>query len=112
METAAVQNPATRDRAPAADVLVSADWLEAHLHDPRITVVEVDVSRLAYDEWHIDGAVLWNIYADLKDADYRLVDAAAVQRLLARCGIGPDSTVVCYGYGPAMGFWLMKLSGE
>ena len=96
METAAVQNPATRDRAPAADVLVSADWLEAHLHDPRITVVEVDVSRLAYDEWHIDGAVLWNIYADLKDADYRLVDAAAVQRLLARCGIGPDSTVVCY----------------
>ena len=112
METAAVQNQATRERAPAADVLVSADWLEAHLHDPRITVVEVDVSRLAYDEWHIDGAVLWNIYADLKDADYRLVDAAAVQRLLARCGIGPDSTVVCYGYGPAMGFWLMKLYGH
>jgi len=112
METAAVQNPATRDRAPAADALVSAEWLEAHLRDPGVRVVEVDVSRLAYDEWHIDGAVLWNIYADLKDADYRLVDAAAVQRLLARCGIGPDSTVVCYGYGPAMGFWLMKLYGH
>jgi thiosulfate/3-mercaptopyruvate sulfurtransferase len=112
MKPATVQNPAARDRGTAADVLVSADWLEAHLQDPAVRVVEVDVSRLAYDEWHIDGAVLWNIYADLKDADYRLVDAEAVQRLLARSGIGPETTVVCYGYGPAMGFWLMKLYGH
>jgi thiosulfate/3-mercaptopyruvate sulfurtransferase len=112
MRTATSRHLTTRDPGAAADVLVSADWLEAHRHDPGVRVVEVDVSRLAYDEWHIDGAVLWNVYADLKDADYRLVDAAAVQRLLARSGIGPDSTVVCYGYGPAMGFWLMKLYGH
>jgi thiosulfate/3-mercaptopyruvate sulfurtransferase len=112
MKTAAIQNATPRDPSAAADVLVSADWLEAHLQDPAVRVVEVDVSRLAYDEWHIDGAVLWNIYADLKDPDYRLVDATAVQRLLARSGIGPDSTVVCHGYGPAMGFWLMKLHGH
>jgi thiosulfate/3-mercaptopyruvate sulfurtransferase len=106
--------PATTatDRAAATNVLVSADWLEAHLYDPAVRVVEVDVSRAGYDEWHIDGAVLWNVYADLKDADYRLVDAAAVERLLARSGIGRDSTVVCYGYAPAMGFWLMKLYGH
>ena len=112
MKTATFQNEAAPDRDAAPEVLVSAQWLEAHLHDPGVRVVEVDVSRLAYDEWHIDGAVLWNIYADLKDADYRLVDAAAVQRLLDRGGIRPDSTVVCYGYGPAMGFWLMKLYGH
>jgi thiosulfate/3-mercaptopyruvate sulfurtransferase len=111
MKTAAIQNATPRDRS-AADVLVSADWLEAHLQDPAVRVVEVDVSRLAYDEWHIDGAVLWNIYADLKDPDYRLADAAAVQQLLDRSGIRPDSTVICYGYGPAMGFWLMKLYGH
>jgi thiosulfate/3-mercaptopyruvate sulfurtransferase len=29
-----------------------------------VRVVEVDVSTAAYDDWHIDGAVLWNIYAD------------------------------------------------
>src|SRR5262249_5364603 len=112
MKTATLRDGARRGRSAAADVLVSAEWLEAHLHDPGVRVVEVDVSRLGYDEWHIDGAVLWNIYADLKDADYRLVDAAAVQRLFARSGIGPDCTVVCYGYGPAMGFWLMKLYGH
>jgi len=93
-------------------VLVDPGWLEAHLSDPRVRVVEVDVSRAAYDDWHIDGAVLWNVYADLKDADYRLVDIAALERLVARSGIGPDSTVVFYGYGPALGFWLMKLYGH
>jgi 3-mercaptopyruvate sulfurtransferase SseA len=58
--------PATRDA-----VLADPGWLEAHLHDPSVRVVEVDVSRRAHDEWHIDGAVLWNVYADLKDAEYR-----------------------------------------
>ena len=92
--------------------LAQPEWLAAHLHDPAVRVVEVDVSSRAYDEWHIDGAVLWNVYQDLKDADYRLVDTASMERLLARSGISPDSTVVFYGYAPAMGFWLMKLRGH
>ena len=86
--------------------------MQAHLHDPGVRVVEVDVSRVAYDEWHIDGAVLWNVYADLKDPGYQTADAAALQRLVTRSGIRPDSTVVFYGYAPAMGFWLMKLYGH
>jgi thiosulfate/3-mercaptopyruvate sulfurtransferase len=96
----------------AGEVLASRQWLRAHLDDPRVRVVEVDVSPAAYNDWHIDGAVLWNVYADLKDGDYRTVGGAAVQRLVARSGIGPDSTVVCYGYAPAMAFWLMKLYGH
>jgi len=39
-----------------------------------VRVVEVDVSRGAYDRWHIDGTVLWKVYADLKDPGYQLVD--------------------------------------
>jgi thiosulfate/3-mercaptopyruvate sulfurtransferase len=93
-------------------VLVDPGWLHAHLSDPRVRVVEVDVSPAAYNDWHIDGAVLWNIYADLKDADYRFTGAAALERLVARSGIGPDSTVVFYGYAPALGLWLMKLYGH
>jgi thiosulfate/3-mercaptopyruvate sulfurtransferase len=93
-------------------VLVDPGWLQAHLSDPRVRVVEVDVSPAAYNDWHIDGAVLWNIYADLKDADYRPADTAAVERLVARSGIGPDSIVVFYGYAPALGLWLMKLYGH
>ncbi len=93
-------------------VLADRQWLDAHLLDPRVRVVEVDVSPVAYDDWHIDGAVLWNVYTDLKDAGYRTVGAAALQRLVARSGIGPDSTVVFYGYAPAPGLWLMKLHGH
>jgi thiosulfate/3-mercaptopyruvate sulfurtransferase len=110
--TTAQHRPAPA-RGPAAEgVLAEPGWLEAHLDDPAVRVVEVDVSRLAYDEGHIDGAVLWNIYAELKDADYRLVGAAAVERLFARSGIRPGSTVVFYGYAPAMGLWLAKLHGH
>jgi thiosulfate/3-mercaptopyruvate sulfurtransferase len=91
---------------------VDRQWLDAHLLDPRVRVVEVDVSPVAHDDWHIDGAVLWNVYTDLKDADYRTVGTAALERLVARSGIGPDSTVVFHGYAPALGFWLMKLYGH
>jgi thiosulfate/3-mercaptopyruvate sulfurtransferase len=52
------------------------------------------------------------VYRDLKDANYRLVDSAATEQLLGRSGISPRSTVVFYGYAPAMGFWLMKLYGH
>jgi thiosulfate/3-mercaptopyruvate sulfurtransferase len=110
MKTASPRDTSTP--RPGDGVLVDPEWLEAHLSDPRVRVVEVDVSRAAYDSWHIDGAVLWNVYADLKDANYRPLDPAALERLVARSGIGPDSTVVFYGYAPALGFWLMKLSGH
>jgi thiosulfate/3-mercaptopyruvate sulfurtransferase len=100
----------TATKRPAA--LADPDWLAAHLGDDDLRVVEVDVSPAAYNEWHIDGAVLWNVYADVKDADYRTVGSDAVERLIARSGIGPDTTVVCYGYAPALGLWLMKLYGH
>ncbi|HEV7166348.1 MAG TPA: sulfurtransferase [Micrococcaceae bacterium] len=91
------------------DVLVDPVWLEEHLHDPALRLVEVDVNPLAYDEGHIPGAVLWNIYRDLRDSGYGLVDADEIEKLISRSGIDAGSTVVFYGYGPALGFWLMKL---
>ena len=93
-------------------VLVSPQWLEDQLGNPRVRVVEVDVSPVAYNDGHIERAVLWNVYTDLKDAGYRLVGTAALERLIARSGIRPDSTVVFYGYAPALGLWLMKLYGH
>jgi thiosulfate/3-mercaptopyruvate sulfurtransferase len=56
--------------------------------------------------------VLWNVYRDLKDSDYRLAGPAAIEDLVARSGISPDSTVVFYGYAPAMGLWLLRLYGH
>jgi thiosulfate/3-mercaptopyruvate sulfurtransferase len=110
MET--VTKPTASKPSPGTEVLVDPQWVHAHLDDPQVRVVEVDVGPAAYNDWHIAGAVLWNVYQDLKDADYRLADNAALARLLERSGIPPDSTVVFYGYAPALGFWLMKLHGH
>jgi thiosulfate/3-mercaptopyruvate sulfurtransferase len=102
----------TYDRYARDDVLVTPQWLEDHLGDPALRIVEVDVSPAAYDAGHIDGAVLWNIYSDLKDSSYQLTGQSGIEDLFARSGISPDSTVVVYGYGPAMGLWLLKLYGH
>src|SRR6202163_714542 len=91
------------------DALVSADWLVAHLDDPGVRVVEVDVSPKSYEEGHIPGAVFWDIYKALKDPKYRLVDGKAFETILSASGISPSTKVVFYGYGPVLGYWLMKL---
>jgi thiosulfate/3-mercaptopyruvate sulfurtransferase len=109
---AAAETTAVRSGLAGEGVLVDPQWLENHLSDPSVRVVEVDVSPAAYQDWHVDGAVLWNVYGELKDDSYHLTDSAALERLAARSGIGPDSTVVFYGYAPALGLWLMKLFGH
>jgi thiosulfate/3-mercaptopyruvate sulfurtransferase len=99
-------------RRSLEEVLVGPQWLAAHLDDPGLRVIEVDVSPTAYNSGHIDGATFWNVYRDLKDAQYRTVDRRAIETLLGRSGIDPGSTVVYYGYAPALGFWLLKLYGH
>jgi thiosulfate/3-mercaptopyruvate sulfurtransferase len=112
MKTAANQPAARSGHGTGGEVLASGQWLAAHLRDPLVRVIEVDVSPAAYNDWHIEGAVLWNVYGDLKDADYRTIGTEAFQRLIERSGIGPESTVVFYGYAPALGLWLMRLYGH
>jgi thiosulfate/3-mercaptopyruvate sulfurtransferase len=103
-----------RDKAKPArtDDLVDTEWLQNHLGDPDVRVIEVDVSPAAYREGHIPGAVLWNIYKDLKDSGYKPVAREAMGRHFQASGITRESIVVFYGYAPAMGFWLMKLFGH
>src|ERR1700680_3945236 len=102
----------TKEAYANPNALVSADWLAAHLDDPSVRVVEVDVSPKSYNEGHIPGAVFWDIYKVLKDPKYRLLDKAAFENLLSTSGITPSTKVVLYGYGPVLGYWLLKLYGH
>jgi thiosulfate/3-mercaptopyruvate sulfurtransferase len=90
-----------------ADVVIDTDWIKAHLGDPEVRLVELDVSSKAYDQGHLPGAVLWNVYSDLRDATYMPVGRAELERLLSRSGITPETTIVVYGYSAPLGFWLM-----
>ena len=51
----------------ATDVLVDADWAKAHLDDPSVRFVEVDVDTTAYEQSHLPGAVGWNWTSQLAD---------------------------------------------
>ena len=51
----------------ATDVLVDADWAQAHLDDPSVRFVEVDVDTTAYEQSHLPGAVGWNWTSQLAD---------------------------------------------
>src|SRR5437870_738928 len=96
------------DSAGLSDVFAEPVWLAEHLDDPGVRVVEVDVSRSKYDQGHIPGAVLWNAYTDLHHADYSPLDRREFEELLSKSGLAPNDTIVFYGYGPYLGFWLVK----
>ena len=93
-------------------LLVDPTWIADHLDDPDLRLIEVDVSPTAFDSGHIPGAVLWNAYSDLRHPDYRPVAPDELVGLLSRSGIERSSTVVLYGYGAYLGFWLMKSLGH
>jgi thiosulfate/3-mercaptopyruvate sulfurtransferase len=87
-------------------------WIAAHIDDPSVRFVEIDVSAAAYNAGHIPGAVLWNAYTDLRHSDYRPVSVAELQDILHKSGVTPDMTVVFYGYGAHLGFWLLTSHGH
>jgi len=51
----------------ANDVLVEPEWLEQHLNDDSIRIVEVDENPALYREAHIPGAIGFDWRLDLQD---------------------------------------------
>jgi thiosulfate/3-mercaptopyruvate sulfurtransferase len=91
---------------------VDVDWVAARRSDEHVRLIEVDVASTAYERGHIPGALLWNIYADLRHPDYTPTTTAELSALMARSGIGRDTTVVFYGYGAHLGYWLLQSHGH
>lgn len=98
------------------NAIVSTQWLADHLHDLNIRVVEVEMSRQQNQNAHIPGAVFWNTFTDVLGPDLSIsLDINAIEQLLSRSGITPDTTVVAYGSYPGTGgfiFWLLTLFGH
>jgi thiosulfate/3-mercaptopyruvate sulfurtransferase len=98
-------------------VLVSANWVEQHLDDPEVVLVEVDEDTTAYDKNHIKNAVRLDWKADLQDPVRRdFVNKEQFEALLSAKGIGKDDTVVLYGgnnnWFAAYAYWYFKLYGH
>ncbi len=99
------------------DVLVDADWAQAHLSDPKVVLVEVDEDVSAYDGGHIAGAVRLDWKTELQDQVRRdFVSKEQFELLLSLKGIANDDTVVLYGgnnnWFAAYAYWYFKLYGH
>jgi thiosulfate/3-mercaptopyruvate sulfurtransferase len=97
--------------------LVSAEWVESHLDDPHVVLVEVDEDTSSYDKGHLRGAVKLDWTTDLQDQVRRdFVSRQQFERLLSDKGIGNDDTVVLYGgnnnWFAAYAYWYFKLYGH
>jgi thiosulfate/3-mercaptopyruvate sulfurtransferase len=98
--------------------LVSTAWLEDHLADPDLRIIEVCSVRddKIYREGHIPGAmwVYWKS-ACWHETDRDFITPAALAKMLGGMGIGPQSTVVLYGdpvqYG-SYAFWAFTMAGH
>ncbi len=99
------------------NALVDADWVEAHLDDPKVVLVEVDEDTAAYDKNHIRGAARLDWKKDLQDPVRRdFVSKEQFEALLSAKGIANDDTVVLYGgnnnWFAAYAYWYFALYGH
>ncbi len=111
-------------------LLVSTDWLTAHLNDPNVRVADVrwylfdkdKTGRGEYERGHILGAVYLDIDTDLADhaasdpGRHPLPRAEAFAESMARAGIGANTHVVAYddrgGATAARLWWLLRYFGH
>ncbi|MBI3332492.1 MAG: sulfurtransferase [Candidatus Omnitrophica bacterium] len=101
----------------ASNVLVSTSWVEEHLKDAKVRVVEVDVDTKAYSEGHIPGAIGWDWGKQLCDTVRRdIIPKSKFEQLMGQAGISNETTVILYGdnnnWFAAWALWQLKIYGH
>src|SRR5438128_11577812 len=99
------------------EALVDAEWVQAHLTDPTVRLIEVDVDTTAYEQGHLPGAVGFNWQKELQDQVLRApLSKEQLEALLSRAGVSNDTTIVLYGdnnnWFAAWAFWILTFYGH
>jgi thiosulfate/3-mercaptopyruvate sulfurtransferase len=99
------------------EALVDADWVLAHLQDPTVRLIEVDVDTTAYEQGHILGALGFNWQKQLQDQLLRApASKEQLEELLSQAGVSNDTTIVLYGdnhnWFAAWALWILKYYGH
>ena len=103
------------ERAYANDVLVDTEWIEAHMEDPSVRVLEVGRNANAFGEGHLPGASFLSM-GRLSDPDDpirgQIATAVQVSAALSGVAVERDQTVVLYdrrnNLSAARAYWVLK----
>jgi thiosulfate/3-mercaptopyruvate sulfurtransferase len=101
----------------AKDVLVDTQWVEDHLNDDSIRIVEVDENPALYAEAHIPGAIGFDWQKDLQDQVKRdFLTPEEFGKLFGSRGVSNDHTIVLYGdrnnWFAAYTYWYLQYYGH
>ncbi len=99
------------------EVLVSTDWVEKHIDDPDVVIVESDEDILLYEIGHIRNSIKLDWQTELQDQLVRdYVSKENFEKLLSEKGISNDHSVVFYGdrsnWWACYAFWTFKVLGH
>jgi len=80
--------------------LVDPAWIEEHIDDPNIKLIDLSVSKSQYDEGHIKGSVFVDWKTDIIDPEederYNIAPKEIIETLLGDKGVKEDTTIVLY----------------
>jgi thiosulfate/3-mercaptopyruvate sulfurtransferase len=100
------------------EVLVTTDWLQDHLDDDSIRILEVDYDpSSAYELGHIPNSTLIDWKRDINDTVRRdILSREQFEELMGRIGATPETTLVLYGdmrnWFAAFAFWTFNIYGH
>ncbi len=92
---------AIQDQIP---LVVSPDWLAAHLNDARVRIIATG-ERDQFAKSHIPGARFIG-HEDTMTGDHHLLPPETLATALARAGATDDARIVLYGDSPMATGWL------
>lgn len=120
-------------RTPKPEMLVDPAWLEAHLDDPKVRIVDctvklipqpvgpsrIESGRAGWETGHIPGAAYLHMTEDLSapcdGLPYNLPSTAHMTALLSRIGVNSDTIIVLYGTiqttAITRAWWVLRASG-
>ena len=86
-----------RAQAPEQPILVSPQWVQDHLNDPTLVILQLNFVQLDYENEHIAGArFLWPewLIPNTPEGNYNVPSLKQATALLQRLGISKNSKVV------------------